>query len=127
MPPPVRGARQLLKQSQVVKVDRSRDVATVEPHLLLPRQARHNDPLQHTLGERFGRVVKAAAVHVGLTAMSATVEDHRVQVDPATAGSDDVALSTHVGDQQRASTGQLVSQVETERQLSYSTSPSQHQ
>ncbi len=73
-----------------MKVDRSRDVATVELHLLLPGQARYDEPLEHTLGERFGRVVEAAAVHVGLTAMSATVEDHWVQVDPATARSDEL-------------------------------------
>jgi len=90
VPAPVWGARQLVEQSQVVKVDRSRDVATVELHLLLPGQARHDDPLEHTLGERFGRVVEAAAVHVGLAAMSATVENHRVQVDPATARSDEL-------------------------------------
>src|SRR4029453_10431210 len=71
-----------------MQVDSPRLVAGVEDQLLIAGQARHAHAAQNPEVERLCRIVKLPSAEVGLAAVPGCIENHRVNVDPASALSD---------------------------------------
>jgi hypothetical protein len=75
----------LLKETEVVDVNRPRLVPAVKSDFLGTRETRRCYSVDNPVVERVGGVVEMATVPIGLPPMAGGVEHHRVEIHPAAA------------------------------------------